>query len=519
MEYLVLTPIFILLAFCFAIILLNIFVRSNRRYFAYMALAGLIASLLLVLDMAGLSFTSAMGLSLWSAPVTQPLEELKLKVDAFSLFFYVVFLMAGILVVIASISYIKKEERYRAEYFSLMLLAIVGMMIVASSTDLFVLYLAFELTSISTYALAAFRKKEKASAEAGLKFFLMGAVSSAIALFGISILYGATAFTFDGATTDLAAIGGRLAEAIRRFPNIHIPIVLGIILVIAGFGFKIAVVPFHMWAPDVYQGSPTTISAFLAAGSKKGGFAAFFKIFLVGLIVAKIDWAFIIGIWALIIGILAVITMILGNVLAIVQTDLKRMLAYSSIAQAGYVLIAVCVGSLAWDAGRADVAQMGVAGGLYHILVHVFMKGGAFLVVALTLMRKIGGNLNDYRGLWRRMPIIAFCMTILLLSLAGIPPLGGFFSKFVLFSSAVYAGGYFIWLAVFGVLNSALSLYYYVRVIKYMYVLKGKEENRVKSPMGLSIAVVLSTIAVIALGVFAEPIISFARLAASALLG
>ncbi|UCD92864.1 MAG: NADH-quinone oxidoreductase subunit N, partial [Methanobacteriota archaeon] len=356
------------------------------------------------------------------------------------------------------------------------------------------------------------RKKDKASAEAGLKFFLMGAVSSAIALFGISILYGITAFVPGGATTDLSQISAALDFALQGgIAHVQIPLILGIILLIAGFGFKIAIVPFHMWAPDVYEGSPTTISAFLAAGTKKGGFAAFFQLFLVGLIAAKFQWT-------LLIGILAVVTMVVGNVLAIVQTNLKRMLAYSSIAQAGYILIAVCVGSVAFD-GRVDVAQLALAGGLLHILIHVFMKSGAFLVVALTSSAKVGETLNDYKGLYRRMPILAFCMTILLLSLAGIPPLGGFFSKFVLFSSAVNAGGWFIWLAVFGVVNSALSLYYYVRVIKYMYVLRGEDESRVKVPTAVYVAVILATLGVILAGLLADPLIAFAKVAAGGLLG
>jgi NADH-quinone oxidoreductase subunit N len=267
-----------------------------------------------------------------------------------------------------------------------------------------------------------------------------------------------------------------------------------------------------MWAPDVYQGSPTTISAFLAAGSKKGGFAAFIKIFLLGLIAARMEWVFLVAV-------LAVVTMVVGNILAIVQTDLKRMLAYSSIAQAGYVLIAVCVGTLAVDPATLSTAQYGLAGGLYHILTHAFMKSGAFLVVALTTVAKIGDNLNDYKGLSRRMPVVAFCMMVLLLALAGIPPLGGFFSKFVLFSSAVDAGDWFVWLAVAGVLNSAISLYYYARVIKYMYFLKGPDEMRVKSPTGLYIAVILATIGIVITGLLAEPIIRFAQDAAAALLG
>lgn len=510
MNYAVLSPIFVLLAFSFAIMLLSVFVKSHRRYYAYMTLVGLIVALFLVADMAGLSFTSAMGLDLWNAPVDVNFTDLKIKVDSFSLFLYMVFIFVGILVTIGSISYIDKEEKYRAEYFSLMLLALVGMMLIASATDLFVLYLSFELASISTYALAAFQRKDKASAEAGLKFFLMGAVSSAIALFGISIIYGVTAFA-GGATTDLVGISDALAIGLTM-EGMTVPIILGVVLLIAGFGFKIAVVPFHMWAPDVYQGSPTTISAFLAAGSKKGGFAAFIKIFLLGLIAARMEWVFLVAV-------LAVVTMVVGNVLAIVQTDLKRMLAYSSIAQAGYVLIAVCVGTLAVDTATLSTAQYGLAGGLYHILTHSFMKSGAFLVVALTTVAKIGDNLNDYKGLSRRMPIVAFCMMVLLLALAGIPPLGGFFSKFVLFSSAVDAGDWFVWLAVAGVLNSAISLYYYARVIKYMYILDGPDETRVKAPTGLYIAAILATIGIVITGLLAEPIIRFAQDAAAALLG
>lgn len=510
MTYAVLSPIFILLAFSFAIMILSVFVKSQRRYYAYLTLVGLIVALFLVADMAGLSFTSAMGLDLWSTPVDVYFTDLKIKVDSFSLFLYMIFIFVGILVTIGSISYIDKEEKYRAEYFSLMLLALVGMMLIASATDLFVLYLSFELASISTYALAAFQRKDKASAEAGLKFFLMGAVSSAIALFGISIIYGVTAFA-GGATTDLAGISDALAIGLTM-EGMTIPIILGIVLLIAGFGFKIAVVPFHMWAPDVYQGSPTTISAFLAAASKKGGFAAFFKIFLIGLIAARMEWVFLVAV-------LAVVTMVVGNVLAIVQTDLKRMLAYSSIAQAGYVLIAVCVGTLAVDPATLSIAQYGLAGGLYHMLTHALMTGGAFLVVALTAMAKIGDNLNDYKGLYKRMPIVAFCMMVLLLALAGIPPLGGFFSKFVLFSSAVNAGDWFVWLAVAGVLNSAVSLYYYARVIKYMYILEGPDETKVKAPTGLYIAVVIATIGIVITGLLAEPIIRFAQDAAAALLG
>jgi len=254
-------------------------------------------------------------------------------------------------------------------------------------------------------------------------------------------------------------------------------------------------VPFHMWAPDVYEGAPTPISGLLAAASKKMGFAAFFKVFLIGLIVTKTDWQFAMAA-------LAIITMTVGNLVAVSQTSIKRMLAYSSVAQAGYLLIALPVAT-----------QYAVAGGLFHILTHAFMKSGAFMVVAAMGTVAIGEKLDDFKGLSRRSPFLAIAMTLFLLSLAGIPPLAGFASKFVLFSSSVYQSfepgeSWLIWLAIAGVLNSALSLYYYARVIKYMYMVKGGAEEKVKVPPMLTVSIVFAVVMVVGIGLFPEPFIN-----------
>src|SRR3989449_268159 len=339
----------------------------------------------------------------------------------------------------------------------------------AAATDLFVRFLAFETSSLSTFALVAFRKKDKQGTEAAAKFFIIGAVSSGIILFGISLIYGIAGSTsIKTATTDLFVLNNGLD--LTAYPAIEPPLIIALVFLIAGFGFKLAVVPFHMWAPDVYQGSPTTISVLLTSASKNVGIVALFRVFLIGLLSVQVDWVATLAI-------LAIVTQTVGNVVAIPQRSIKRMLAYSSIAQAGYILIALAVGAIALQSNpphtdnAAYVAAFGLVGGMLHVFVYGAMKAGSFLVVAGTESRGIPDDIEAYKGLSRRMPFMAFSMLVFLLSLAGIPPLGGFFSKFVLFSSAVNASAFNPWylaLAVSGVLNSALSLYYYARVILHV---------------------------------------------------
>lgn len=414
-----------------------------------------------------------------------------IRLDAFAVAFKLVFLAVALYVIIASVRYVR-GERHLAEYYSLILLATLGMMLVASSLDLITLFVGLELASICSYALVGFRKFDKRGMEAAVKYFIIGAFSSAISLYGISLIYGIAG------STGFAEIGTSLATASGMDPAI----LLSTGMLIAGFGFKVAIIPFHMWAPDVYEGAPTTITAMLASGSKKMGFVALFKIFLIGLIAVKADWD-------VIVAIIAMMTMTLGNLIAISQSNIKRMLAYSSIAQAGYILIALPVGT-----------EYAVAGGIFHIVTHAFMKGGAFIAVAALSTVTFGESISDYKGLAKRSPFLAFSMSVLLLSLAGIPPLSGFASKFWLFSSAVDAAAtpghaWLLWLAVFGVINSAISLYYYVRVIKYMYVESGSGES-IRLPGSMVIAISITLIATIIIGIYPSPVLDLCREAARA---
>lgn len=507
-PWLVLLPVLILALFGFLLIVLTFVVRDKARL-ADLALVGLAIPLFLTLDMVWMGL-----LPWWTLPVNVAVEGLMMEVTTFTLFFFLALLLTGVLIVLASRAFLRSDDRNAGEYYGLLLLALVGMMLVAASTDLFVLFLSFEMASISTFALAAYRKREARPTEAAMKFFIIGVISSAIILFGISLLYGVSGHVgsaqgISGGYTNLRVLQTTIAGGLGTFEPV---IGLALVLLIAGFGFKVATVPFHMWVPDVYEGAPTTITTLLSTSSKIMGFVALFRVFLIGLVGAA-------GQWALALGILAIATMTLGNVAALPQKSVKRMLAYSSIGHAGYVLIAVVVGSHP-DAG---VATLGLAGGLYHLLVYVFMKGGAFIFVALTGTLLIGERLDDFSGLAKRMPVLAFGMMIMLLALAGIPPLGGFVSKFILFWSAIQAGQFagtqwMVSLAVAGVLNSALSLYYYARVIKHMYILEGPAEP-VKVPLGYTLAILAATVGTVATGVLAFPALDFVSDAASALLG
>ncbi len=525
-NYWVFLPEAILVIVGFASIVLGFAWGKKPVYLWALTLAGTLAALVVTLDMMGLGLSGALGLSLWPSPVgTQGdfTSDLKLKVDAFALLFDLVFLFIAFLAILASRGYIHADEPHQGEYYGLMLLAVVGMMFTAAATDLFVLFLAFETSSMSTFAIVAFRKKDKESTEAAVKFFIIGAISSSIILFGISLIYGVTGSTAIGPTLDFMRMDAGLS--LTAYPGLEPPLILALVLLVAGFGFKAAVVPFHMWAPDVYQGAPTTISTFLAAGSKMVGVVALFHVFLTGLLSIQVDWI-------VAIAILAIATQTVGNVLAIPQRSVKRMLAYSSIAQVGYILIALPVGAVAVNAGSSDpvvaaaaisVATSALVGALFHVFTYAAMKGGAFLVVAGAQARGIPDDMDAYRGLSRRMPFLSLAMTIFLLSLAGIPPLAGFFSKFFLFSSAINAMQFSTWfvvLAISGVLNSALSLYYYARVIWYMYILEPEGEVvHVQAPRSISAGVLVALALVILTAPFAEWIYTFLQIAAKSFFG
>src|SRR5437773_1169330 len=314
------------------------------------------------------------------------------------------------------------------------------MMFTAAATDLFVLFLAFETSSLSTFALVAYRKRDRQATEASAKFFIIGAVSSGIVLFGISLIYGIAHTSSIGTTTDLILLRGPPGLTLAGHPEIEPPLIIALVFLIAGFGFKVAVVPFHMWAPDVYQGSPTTISVLLTSASKNVGIVALFRVFLIGLLNVQVDWVATLAI-------LAIVTQTVGNVVAIPQRSIKRMLAYSSIAQAGYILIALAVGAVAVQStsptdNAANVAAYGLVGGMLRVFLHAALKAGSFLVVAGTESRGIADDMEAYKGLGRRMPFLSFSMTVSLLSVAGIPPPAGLFAKLVRLPSPGHAASF-----------------------------------------------------------------------------
>ena len=373
-------------------------------------------------------------------------------INDFSQLFKVIFLLTALAVSVVSSSYFKDDEPHQAEYYVLLLSSVLGMLITASASDFLTIFVGIELSAFSSYGLVAFRKKDDKSTEAGAKYLLIGAFSSALTLYGISLLYALTgSVTFEGVNAFLTGLENGVIDG-----NFNELIFISSLFIIGGLGFKIAVVPFHAWAPDVYEGAPAPVTALLAAASKAMGFVALLKVFIFTLEPFAEEWK-------LVFGIIALISMTIGNLAALSQKDIGRMLAYSSIAQAGYILIAF-----------PALTQDAVSGAIAHTLVHAFMKGGAFIVVAGVGAAGLGYNISSFKGLAKRSQLLALAMTICLLSLVGLPPLAGFISKFLLFYGVLQAGvggeTWIIALVVAGVLNSALSLYYYLKVIRFMYL-------------------------------------------------
>lgn len=413
--------------------------------------------------------------------------------DAFGGFFAIAMLIVAIFTTVGSFNYMRKKN-YPAVYYSLILLSTIGMVLVAYSTDLVMLFVAWELMSIPTYVLVGFMKKNPSSNEAALKYFLFGALSSAIIVYGISLSYGLTGST-------------NIGEVIQGYSTLDpslLPLaLLSVGMFIAGFGFKMGLVPFHQWLPDTYEGAPPTITTLLAAGTKKAGFAATIRIVVLGMVVLNLDWT-------LALGIIAVMTMTIGNIAAIMQKNLARMLAYSSIAHAGYILIGLAV---------APYSSLGLQGSLYHILNHAVMKGAAFIAVAGIVTTLAVTNIDKLKGLGRRMPITSLGLVISLFALAGVPPLAGFWSKIMLFGGALDAGStiwWAPWLAIAGVLNSALSLAYYGWITRKMYF-EGETEKRISEPKSVIAIMIFSIVFLVGFGVYPDPIIKFVEFAAPTL--
>jgi NADH-quinone oxidoreductase subunit N len=464
-------PETILSAIAMLLLLINVFVKSEQKaYLGYISLIGIVVTF----------FSLVSG---WNAP--QAGFDGSVLQDNFAIFFKVVFLVSALLTILITDQYMEREGCNYGELYPLILLATAGMMFMASGTDLMTIFLGLEVLSVSLYVLAGFNRNNIRSNEAGLKYFLLGAFSTGFLLYGMALTYGATG------TTKISKIASFIAMNANVATN---PIfVVGMLLMAVGFGFKIAAAPFHMWTPDVYEGAPTPITAFMSAGPKAAGFAAFLRVFIVALPSLKADYSDLL--W-----ILAVLTMTVGNIIALSQDNIKRVLAYSSIAHAGYALVG-------FAAGNAE----GTAGILFYMLSYAFMNIGAFAIIVLVGKKgEENNNVMDYAGFGFKHPLLGMLMALFLFSLAGMPPTAGFIGKFYLFSGAIKAG--YVWLAIIGVLNSAASVYYYLRIMVYMYMKEPVEEFdwlKVTPAIGLSLAI--SALGVLIPGVVPSMLLELAQ--------
>lgn len=437
-----------------ALLLINVFVPSGQKsYIGYISFIGVVAAAVLVGTGWGAHVESFNG---------------SVVLDNFATFFKIIFLISAGLAILISDQYMVREECNHGELYPLILFTVVGMMLMASGTDLMTIFLGLEVMSVSLYVLAGFNRANRKSNEAGLKYFLLGAFSTGFLLYGMALTYGATG------TTRIATIAAQVGQ--MGLPSANIMLLSGMLLMITGFAFKVAAAPFHMWTPDVYEGAPTPMTAFMSAGPKAAGFAAALRILLVAFPTMVADWSQLF--W-----VLAVLTMTVGNITALRQDNIKRMLAYSSIAHAGYCLV-----------GFASGNPTGTAGILFYMLSYTFMNIGAFAIIILVGKKgESNGNVSDFTGFGFKHPVLAVAMSVFLFSLAGMPPTAGFIGKFYLFSGAIQQG--YVWLAIIGVLNSAASVYYYLRVMVYMYMKDPTEEfdwMQVSAPIALSLIISVS---------------------------
>ena len=458
-DYSTIGPLIFLTVWASALLLVDLFIPKERKgIIALLSALGLALTLVFTLSQIGQGITAFSGM---------------VVIDGFSVFVNALLLVSGLLGIALAYGYVKRMGLERGEYYTLLLFSVTGMMLMAQAADLIVVFLALELLSIPLYVLAAFARPRAESEEAGLKYFLLGAFATGFVVYGTALVFGATG------STNLAAI---LSFAAPGASNLLL-LSIGAALILVGFGFKVAAVPFHMWTPDVYQGAPSAVTAFMSSGAKIAGFAALLRVFATAFPSIAVDMTGIL--WAL-----AALTMILGNVVAIAQTNIKRLLAYSSIAHAGYILMAFV------PYGNLDVAPVSIAAGLFYLVAYAITNFGAWgVVIALEKAEGKGLEIGDYAGLARKHPALAAAMTVFMLSLIGLPPTIGLVGKIYLFR-AVIAGGFY-GLAIIGVLTSLVSAYYYLRVVVVMYMRDGEPETERESFLDFTtIATAIATVVI-----------------------
>jgi len=477
---------------CVALVMEVILPYRKSKLIAYFSLVGV--------AVAGVS----LGVQYWYTRDALPLDGFygMVRIDGFALIFKSIFLVGAAQAIAISTRYLDIEGEQHGEYYALVLFATVGMMFLACGYDLISLYISLELMALTFYVLVAFTKREKRSNEAAMKYFLLGAFSSGVLLYGMSLLYGIAGSTNLGeigrGVATIAATMGDSSEPVTA--SLRPMLLLGMIALAAGLFFKIAAVPFHMWAPDAYEGAPTSVTAFLSTGSKAASFALYARIFIEALNTMRADWAPLLGL-------VAAITIMVGNWAAVTQENSKRLLAYSSISNAGYLLLGLVAGN-----------SYGYIGLMIYLLVYTLMNMGAFgIIISLRRRGIIGDNVDDMTGLAHKAPGMAAMMAVFMLSLGGLPITGGFIGKYFLFGGLLQRGKadgktWYYWLAAWAIINTVVSFYYYIRFIKVMYLGDRVADDK---PLSLSpalqAALVASLVGILFIGVYPQPLIEIVQ--------
>jgi len=481
-ELPLIAPELSILVFALIVILLDSFIKQ-KQVLAWISIIGLIVSI-------------GFSLSMWGIPATDIFYGM-IAVDRYAIFFKLLLALTAGLVILASRDYVNKFERFQGEYYGLVLLSALGMMLLTAAADLIAVYVALELSGISLYVLTTFLKDQK-SAESGLKYLLLGAVASAVLLYGMAFVFGLTGHT---CLTCIASV----IESLPITSILHNPaLLMGIVLIIAGFGFKIASFPFQMWVPDVYEGAPTPVTAYLSVASKAAGFAVITRVLLI--LFGMPVW--LSADWAIIIAVLSAITMTVGNVVALMQNNIKRLLGYSSIAQAGYLMVGLATVGMA---ATSDTVA-GRSGLIFFLMSYAVTNLGAFFAI-IAITNKINSDeINDFSGMIKRTPLLALALSFCLISLIGLPPTGGLIAKIYIFSGAVQNG--LLWLVIIAVINSVISAFYYLRVVKVMWTGAPASDEKIPSSTSLRIALGICCVLVFLLGVIPGGFVSIAEAAA-----
>ncbi len=478
-------PLLVLCAWASALLLVDLWIPKQRKVFTAL------------LSVAGLAVTMAVLGAVTFSVQGNPILAFggMVTFDGFAVFLNLILLFTGAVAIALALDYLKRANIERGEFYPLLLFSIAGMMLMAVASDLIVVFLALELLSIPLYVLSGFARPRLDSEESALKYFLLGAFASGFFVYGIALTYGATQ------TTGLAQIWGALAakgDLLARDPLL----LAGAALLLVGLGFKVAAVPFHMWTPDVYEGAPTIVTAFMSVGAKVGGFAALLRVFF-----TAFGAPAVVAAWAPAIALIAALTMILGNVAAIAQSSIKRMLAYSSIAHAGYILMAVVAG------GQGSLAEFAASAAIFYLLGYAIMNFGAWAVVMAIEKDGQPATIEDFAGLGSTRTGLALAMALFMLSLTGLPPTVGFIGKLYVFRAALDAG--YVWLAVVGVVTSLISAFYYLRVVMVMWMKPG--EGAAAPSFMLNLVVGVAALATFVLGLLPGPLMAAAEQALLAL--